>query len=283
MKWSGWLRLSNSTEPSSPGIAIVMRHIWGEPSAPDSGIVSRAGENVALFLDVDGTLLDIAETPNSVMVPSDLIESLRRAERKLEGALALISGRAIEDLDRLFEPLRLRASGVHGAQIRSTPDSPAEALRSAVLLPPGFAAIVKEAVRHFPGILIENKDFTLAVHYRLNPQAARWLRETLQELVSEASLREIEIQEAHYAFELKPRTFDKGKAIAAFLGQEPFRGRIPIFVGDDTTDEAGFAEVSSCGGRAYSVGTFRPGAIGVFKSPQSVREWLAAFGCETGE
>ena len=268
----------------APENSILMPLATREASVPITqafGVV--AVSNIALFLDIDGTLLDIAETPDSVTVPPELIDSLRRAERKLEGALALISGRAIEDIDRLFQPLRLQAGGVHGAQIRSNPDVPAEALGFADRLPTDLAANVKEAVRHFPGILIENKGFSVAVHYRLNPQAARWLRETLQELVSAASLRDVEIQEARYAFEVKPRSFDKGKAIAAFLQREPFRGRLPIFVGDDTTDEAGFAEVTSRGGSAYSVGICRPGTTGFFDSPQTVREWLAAFAAGDSE
>jgi trehalose 6-phosphate phosphatase len=242
-----------------------------------------ASPNVALFLDVDGTLLDIADTPDAVSVPVELVASVRRAENKLDGALALISGRVIEDIDRLFDPLRLRASGVHGAQIRLHPDDSTQIIASAIPLPSDFAATVDEAVRHFPGILIENKRFSVAVHYRLYPQAARWLRETLQELLRDASLRDVEIQEALYAFELKPRVFDKGKAIASFLSQEPFRGRKPIFVGDDTTDQAGFAEVHSRGGRAYSVGRRRPGVVGFFESPHSVRDWLAAFAAGEGE
>jgi trehalose 6-phosphate phosphatase len=236
-----------------------------------------SARNVALFLDIDGTLLDLAPTPTSVRVPRALVESLTRADRKLDGALALVSGRAIDEIDHLFEPLRLRASGVHGAQIRLHPDTPAQVVGAASTLPDSLAASVQEAVRHFPGILIENKRFSLAVHYRLNPQAARWLRVTLQELIAAAPPGDIEIEEAHSAFELKSPKYDKGKAIALFLSEEPFRGRTPVFVGDDTTDEAGFAEVTARGGWAYSVGQRRPGVTGFFDSPGIVRDWLAAF------
>jgi trehalose 6-phosphate phosphatase len=253
-----------------------MRDGLEEPLVTSAGALAVAPD-VALFLDVDGTLLDIGETPRSVTVPRKLVDSLRRAERKLDGALALISGRPIEDIDSLFEPLRLRASGVHGAEIRLRPDDPAEFVGAADTVPSTLAATVKDTVRHFPGILIEDKGFSLAVHYRLNPRAARWLRETLQELVMAASLPAIEIQEAHCAFELKPRDFDKGKAITSFLRQEPFRGRMPIYVGDDKTDEAGFAVAMSRGGRAYSVGRRMSGVVGFFESPQAVRDWLAAF------
>lgn len=236
-----------------------------------------AGADVALFLDVDGTLLDLAATPDAVSVPADLIATLARVESKLAGALALVSGRTIGDLDRLFDPLRLRASGVHGAQMRSQPDQPAQSVPDAVQLPPSLETSVRSAIRHFPGLLVENKGFSLTVHYRGNPQAAQWLRETLEELILATPSWGLELLNAHYAFELKPPSFNKGKSIALFLREAPFHGRRPMFIGDDTTDEAGFAEVAARGGCAYSIGECRPGAIGFFESPRMVREWLAAF------
>ena len=230
-----------------------------------------AGADVALFLDVDGTLLDLAATPDAVSVPADLVATLARAERKLAGALALVSGRTIEDMDDLFKPLRLRASGVHGAQMRLLPNGPVEAVSAAVRLPAGLETTVRRAIRHFPGLLVENKGFGLAVHYRRNPQAAQWLRETLEELILTTPSWSLELLDAHYAFELKAPSFNKGKSIALF------HGRRSVFIGDDTTDEAGFAEVVARGGRAYSIGERRPGANGFLESPRTVREWLAAF------
>jgi trehalose 6-phosphate phosphatase len=232
---------------------------------------------VALFLDVDGTILDIAETPRAVVVPTGLREGLRWAERQLGGALALVSGRTIADVDRLFEPLRLRAAGVHGAEFRFQPDKSINALAAAARLPSSLAPAVEHAVSPYHGLIVENKGFAIAVHYRLNPEAAGWLRRTLQNLLQAMSLAYVQVLEAHYAYELKPADFDKGKAIALFLKEEPFRGRRPIFVGDDITDEAGFAEVTARGGLAYSVGRQAPGVAGVFSSPGSVRAWLTVF------
>ena len=140
-----------------------------------------------------------------------------------------------------------------------------------------FRVALNHALSRFDGILVENKGFSVAIHYRLNPQIAAELREALRDLIAAERWRGLEIEDAHYAFEVKPPSFDKGKAINHFLTCEPFRGRTPVFIGDDTTDECGFAAVAARGGRAYSVGRPRPGALGFFEGPQTVRDWLGAF------
>jgi trehalose 6-phosphate phosphatase len=231
---------------------------------------------VALFLDVDGTLLDLAERPDDVVAPPDLVETLARIERKLAGALALISGRAIEDVDRLFTPLRLRVSGVHGAEIRFNPGEPVKALPAAKELPQSLSTALKQAVEPFPGAFVEPKRFSIAVHYRLAPEAEQPLREAVKRVVETAPVP-VEVMNAHYAIELKTPGFDKGAAIAAFLSTPAFRGRTPVFVGDDATDERGFAVVAARGGNAYSVGRQLPGAMGAFSAPGAVRDWLAEF------
>ncbi len=243
----------------------------------DEALRMVEGQNSALFLDVDGTLLDLAVRPDAVSVPEGLVGTLARAASKLKGALALVSGRTIDEIDRLFAPLRLRASGVHGAQIRVEPDEPIRITPAASELPASFRTALSLALRGFPGILIEDKGFSVAIHYRVNPEIAPNLRDALRELIASEPWQGLEIEDAHYAFEVKRATFDKGKAVALFLTHEPFRGRTPIFIGDDTTDESGFAAVTACGGCAYSVGRPRPGAIGFFETPQSVRDWLAAL------
>src|SRR5271167_5089911 len=243
----------------------------------DEALQMVGGRNAALFLDIDGTLLDLAVQPDAVSVPEGLVETLARTASNLHGALALVSGRTIDEIDRLFAPLRLRASGVHGAQIRVEPGEPIRIAPAASELPAYFRTALTLALRRFSGILIENKGFSIAVHYRLNPKIASNLRDVLGRLIAAEPWQGLEIEDAHYAFELKRPTFDKGRPIAQFLTREPFRGRMPIFIGDDTTDESGFAAVTACGGRAYSVGRPRPGAIGFFGAPQTVRDWLAAF------
>jgi trehalose 6-phosphate phosphatase len=241
------------------------------------GIEPDRNSRIALFLDVDGTLLDFAERPDEVTVPSGLVADVAAAQAKTDGALALVSGRAIEDLDRLFAPLRLPAAGVHGAELRFAPEDPPFAAPDTEPLPPELWAALAELLRDFPGTFVENKRYSYAVHYRQAPGAEVALRARLASLLEAPPRPDIMMLEAHCAFELKARQFDKGRAVAAFLSRPPFQGRTPIFIGDDYTDEAGFAAVSESGGRAYSVGRRFPGVAGSFASPSDVRGWLAAF------
>jgi trehalose 6-phosphate phosphatase len=238
-------------------------------------------EHAALFLDVDGTLLDFAPRPGAVIVPPSLIEALARAEKALGGALALISGRSIDDLDRLFAPLRLCASGVHGAQLRFVPqESSQESGEPQVQeegLPLRLWMALTEALFNYPGTFAENKRYTFAVHYRTVPILAERLAATLERLIAAHPELDLIMLHGHSVFEIKPRGFDKGKAIERFIAHEPFSGRVPIFIGDDTTDEPGFAVVTKHGGHAFSVGSLRPGASFVFPGPASVRRWLSAF------
>jgi trehalose 6-phosphate phosphatase len=230
----------------------------------------------ALFLDVDGTILDLAERPDDVATPPGLVATLLRIERKLAGALALISGRPIEDLDRLFAPLRLRASGVHGAEMRFDPGGPPISAPGARELPQWLLADLTQVVAAFPGAFVENKRFSFAVHYRLARESERPLREAVMRLFDSAEIP-VEVMSARCAIELKAPGCDKGRAVAAFLSTPAFRDRTPIFVGDDATDESGFAVVTARGGYAFSVGRRRPGAIGTFSQPSAVRGWLAEY------
>ena len=145
-------------------------------------VAALSNSSVALFLDVDGTLLDLAARPDDVVTPAGLVATLASAERKLSGALALISGRSIDDIDQLFAPLRLRVSGVHGAEIRFDPDgSTAPAVVSG--LPQSLLAALRRAVEPFPGVFVEDKRFSFTVHYRLAPSAEGPLRRIVKQLV----------------------------------------------------------------------------------------------------
>ncbi|RBP09680.1 trehalose 6-phosphatase [Roseiarcus fermentans] len=256
-----------------------MRTTFAASSAGAAMSGGDAGEadGIGLFLDVDGTLLDLAERPDEVVVPASLIADIAAAEARAGGALALVSGRAIAELDRLFAPLRLKAAGVHGAELRLDPDD--ETLTSANVepLPHALWAELNVLLRDFPGTFVENKRYSYAVHYRQSPGAGDALRRRLADLLETLPYPGITMLDAHCAFEVKTRLFDKGRAVAAFLAYEPFRRRTPIFIGDDHTDEAGFAAVAANGGRGYSVGSRRPGAVGAFASPAAVRAWLAAY------
>jgi len=246
------------------------------PDATADKMAALTEEPAALFLDVDGTILDLAERPSDVVTPPGLVATLRRTERKLAGALGLISGRPIDELDRLFEPLRLRASGVHGAEMRFDPGLPPMYAPAASALPQSLWTDLTRIAAAFPGAFVENKRFSFTVHYRLALESERRLREAVLRLIASSRIP-VEVMSAHYAIELKAQGCDKGGAIAAFLSRPPFRGRTPVFVGDDTTDESGFAVVAARGGYAFSVGRQRPGAIGTFTQPSAVRDWLAEY------
>jgi trehalose 6-phosphate phosphatase len=229
----------------------------------------------ALFLDVDGTLLDFAETPEQVSVPSGVPDLLRALHDFLGGALALVSGRPIATLDRLFAPLRLPAAGQHGAELRAT--ALGEIVRTP---PPSHLAEVSAGLRRFaathPGILVEDKNASVAVHYRRAPQ----FRDELEAFTRAAiatNNEHMEILEAVMAFDVKLRSVDKGRAVAWFMNRPPFSGRVPVFIGDDHTDEYGFAEVAERAGYAIQVGTSRPRVTPWhIATPADLRQWLRA-------
>lgn len=241
---------------------------------PDMRIGAIDFDRAALFLDVDGTLLDIAATPQSVVVPEGLISSIARLEAALGGALAIVTGRTLADLDRLFHPLRTRAAGVHGAQMRFDPAEEATTVEQASALPDRLWRDLGAALTKFPGAFPENKRFSFAVHYRSRPSVAARLRAALQRLVDDETTLDLELLDAHLAYEIKPRGIDKGLAIRRFLTRAPFAARIPVFIGDDVTDDFGFAAVVDQRGVAYSVGQPRPSVADVFPDPATVRRWL---------
>ena len=229
---------------------------------------------IALFLDVDGTLLEFAPSPQTAVVPEGLVLSLARAKSALGGALALVSGRPVSDLDRLFQPLRTRASGVHGAEIRFDPMAPAVFAARAVALPGRMWRRLNAMLTDFPGAVAENKRFSFAVHYRAAPNLAARLRDALSRFVCDEAPRDVELIEGRLVYELKARGFDKGMAVQRFMARPPFAGRTPIFVGDDATDEDGFAAVADLRGFAYSVGRLSPAATDAFADPTTVSQWL---------
>jgi trehalose 6-phosphate phosphatase len=232
-----------------------------------------------LFLDVDGTLLDIAPTPDAVRVDAPLLDLLRRLERACNGALALITGRPIAGVDDLFAPLRLPVAGVHGFERR---DADGRYFR------PGFVgtglgflrAELKAFARSLHGLLLEDKGCAFALHYRQAPNLEEIVRLRLARLVSEA-LPAFELLDGNCVVEIKPVEYDKATAIEAFMQEEPFIGRTPIFIGDDATDLDGFAAVRRFDGLAIAVGSRIPGEARL-ENPQDVRIWLSSLLSGTG-
>lgn len=230
----------------------------------------RPDQDWALFLDVDGTLLDIADHPDAVVVPGGLVGTIERVANGLGGALALVSGRPIADVDRLFDSHRLVVAGQHGAEVRS-----ASGALARVDGPPSMARtrqLVAGLARGRGGLLVEDKGATIAVHHRAAPDAGPWLRAMLSRLDG------LETIQGKDVVEVRPRGCNKGAAVDRLMASPPFAGRRPAFVGDDVTDEDGFRAVLRRGGVAIQVGP-RHSMLTTCRiaEPAGVRRWLGAL------
>jgi trehalose 6-phosphate phosphatase len=231
-----------------------------------------ASASWALFLDVDGTLLEHAERPDAVRVDPVLGRLLAHLHRATGGALALISGRAVADLDALFAPLVLPAAGQHGLERRDASGRlhlhpfPVPALRRA-------AARLAEFAAQHAGLFFEDKGRNLALHYRQAPQLAEAARGAA--FAAAAELGDgFELQAGKMVIEIKPGGRDKGLAIEDYLREPPFAGRIPVFVGDDLTDEYGFGVINRLGGHSVKVGGGPSAARWRLAGAAEVRAWL---------
>jgi len=220
-----------------------------------------------LFLDVDGTLVELTDSPQQTVAEPEIKTLLSRVAERLDGAVALISGRSIEYLDALFAPLRLPAAGLHGVasgamQGASFVDAQLDGARRAV-------TALTEA---HPGTSVEDKGRTIAVHFRMAPQHETAIRQSLIAIAGSLGSN-YHIQEGNRVLEIKPRGFTKATAIRAFMQEPPFSGRQPVFVGDDLTDQDGFRMVEDQGGLSIAVGERVQGQFRL-DSVSAVRGWL---------
>ena len=227
------------------------------------------------FLDIDGTLLDIAEHPNKVAVDPGLRALLLRLEAASAGALALISCRAIADIDRLFAPLRFACAGQHGAERRGARGRTHRRTIPDVRLSDARVRLGELAARN-PGLVLEDKGFSVALHYRMAPHLAGEAQRTLRELVARLGA-EFDLQEGKMVLEIKPSGRDKGSAIEEFMREEPFRGKVPVFLGDDLSDEFGFALVNKLGGHSIKIGGDASCARWRLTDATAVRAWLRDY------
>jgi trehalose 6-phosphate phosphatase len=219
----------------------------------------------ALFLDIDGTLLDLAATPDAVIVPPGLPDTLRTLQQRLGGALAILSGRKLADIDFLLRP-GLPCAAEHGVLRRDLSGK----ITSSVERPAHYDHWVKIFNRYaqaMPGILVEEKQFSLVLHYRRAPEHEAELHKLVTQLIAESD--DAVLLLAHCAFELKPKSGTKAEALAHFMTTPPFAGRTPIFIGDDTTDEPAIAMANTLGGHGLHVARDFGGKT------EAVREWLS--------
>lgn len=230
-------------------------------------------DRLAILLDVDGSILDLAPTPQAVRVPPALPKVLARLSRRVDGALAFVSGRKIDDLDRLFAPLQLPAIGGHGAELRLNGRAPRDPRRTSPLDPTlkrQLAGITTVA----PGVLAEDKGYSLALHYRLAPEHEAFVRDAAAAVCADQPTGLVELLPGKLMVEIKPVGFNKASAVRELMTHRPFTGRRPVFIGDDVTDQAVFALMPDFDGVAISVGKM-PGMEYHFDRPASVRDWLA--------
>src|SRR6266705_2139463 len=228
------------------------------------GTGPRLPADAGFFLDIDGTLLDIAERPQLVRIDDDLGHLLATIRDASGGAVALISGRSVAEIDRLFGG-NFCAAGQHGAEHRVALTGLRKALKR-----------LRVMVAEHPALVLEDKGMNLALHYRSAPELGATVREALRRLVEDLG-DDFELQSGKMVMEIKPSGKDKGTAIAEFLAEAPFRGRIPVFIGDDLTDEFGFALINRVGGFSVKVGEGGSAAHWRLPNADAVRAWLKRF------
>jgi trehalose 6-phosphate phosphatase len=230
----------------------------------------------AILLDIDGTLLDLAPTPREVWVPPDLAANLNRLLERTSGALALVSGRSLNDIDLIFAPELFPAVGGHGAEMRLSIDGEAVATHA----PPMDKELKRRLAsiaRLSPGILLEDKGYSLALHYRLAPHAETAIYEAVSLIRADLPNAPIEVLPGKCVCEIKHSGFTKASGVRELMTHEPFKGRRPLFIGDDVTDESVFAIMPDFDGLAFSVGRRAQGVAGLFDSPSDVRKFLASL------
>lgn len=226
----------------------------------------------AVLLDVDGTLLDIADTPLTVEVPGRLKDALEAVSAKTGGATAFVSGRPIVDLDRLFAPLKLAAVAGHGAELRT--NGLADPRRYDTSIGRDLRTSLAAFAASHEGVLLEDKGYSLALHYRLAPERAAAVLEAVAAACAQCPPNSLDVLPGKAVVEVKPAAFNKGTGIRELMKYPPFRGRRPIFIGDDVTDQAAFAVLPEFDGVGFSVGHEMPGLAGFFQKPGDVRAWL---------
>lgn len=229
--------------------------------------------DTAFFFDVDGTLASLQPTPELVTVPADVCNHLQLLYQQSGGAVAIISGRPLLQIDQLFAPALLPAAGVHGAERRDNQGIITRMMPGTELLAEAEQRL-KQGIAELPGVRLEKKGIAFALHYRQAPQFAEHARGLAQSVVS--LIPELTLVAGKCVVELKPANIDKGKAIGQFMQSPPFHGRMPVFLGDDLTDEQGFSVVNDLGGISVKIGQGQSQAQYRLENTTEVHRWLAS-------
>lgn len=238
-----------------------------------SPVLGRSGEELVFFLDIDGTILEFAETPDQVTVAPDLINLLERLDSVTSGGVALVSGRSLEDIERLFPGIALPAAGQHGAELRGVWKHSDSASEDDIAR---LRAETNLARQSHPRLLFEEKGRSVAIHYRRVPALAPIARWLALRFASRTAGRYV-VQHGHYVEEIKPASANKGRAIESLAAAPGIAGRIPVFIGDDATDEDGFHAVNAMGGVSIKVGAGPSVAHWRLPNPRAVIDWLRRF------
>lgn len=255
--------------------APAMHPVDSKPPAADSRnrppLPEVGDRHWAWFLDVDGTLLEIARHPDLVTADRALLRLLKRLDKACDGAVALISGRSLQQLEAIFNPLTLATGASHGLELR-TPSGDVRYLGQAV--PPREADRIAAFAAEHEGLLLERKTMSMSVHYRERPDLENLVLETLQAIHKDVD-NEFRLLRGKMVVEITPAAANKGSAIRTFMEMPPFAGRRPVFVGDDVTDEDGFIVVNEMDGISVRIGNSPDSAARwYFSSTTELREWL---------
>lgn len=228
-------------------------------------------DKIALLIDFDGTLVDFADHPDDVALSPETKSILETLSYMMDGALAIITGRAISDIDRFFKPLLLPVAGVHGLTRRTAwGEMHAAAVDNLVLI--ALRAKLERFVEENPGLLLEAKPGSIALHYRARPQWKEASIKAVHDAVS--GLDGLQLLHGKMVIEAKAGQSTKAEAVAAFMGEEPFGGRLPIFAGDDVTDEHAFSEIARLGGVSIKIGAGETSASYRTAGTVSFQTWL---------
>lgn len=235
-----------------------------------------AATRLAIFTDFDGTLVEIADTPDDIDVPDSLPRALERAARELDSAFAVLTGREIEDIDRYLSPLILPVAGAHGTQRRRADGTVERPDTASTIGAEELAHAVEPLVMAHSGLLMEAKDGAVALHFRQAPELEAMCRQAMEEAIG--GVPDFALVPGKMVFEARPRGVTKGSALRAFMTEEPFIGRTPIFIGDDTTDEDGFIAAQELGGIGIKLGDGQTAARMRIANVASVHALLRGLG-----